>query len=110
MIYYKNEKNILRECYMTEYFIERDLFRKIWHNIIGDNSEEILDAIEYGFEGDNFKAWYNNEIAYILHKPSGTLLTWYKLTHLGRCISSNRFIYCNNMYRFLRMFRNEVLS
>lgn len=110
MIYYKNEINILRECYMTEYFIERDLFRKIWHNIIGDNSEEILDAIEYGFEGDNFKAWYNNEIAYILHKPSGTLLTWCKLTHLGRCISSNRFIYCNNMYRFLRMFRNEVLS
>lgn len=109
MNFCKNELNILSECYMTYCFIERDLFRKIWHNIIGDNTEKILDAIEFGFESDNFKSWYYDETAYILHKPSGTLLTWYKLNHLGRCISSNRNINCNNMYRFLRMFRNEVL-
>lgn len=40
MIYCKNEINILRDCYMLDYFIERDLFRKIWFNVIGDESEK----------------------------------------------------------------------
>lgn len=106
-VYIKNEINVLRSVYMTEYFMERDVFRKIWYNLIDDN-DMMFDAIEYGFESDIFKSWYNNETVYILHKDSGTLVCWYKLTHIGRCISSNKYLGVSNMYRFIRWFRNEV--
>lgn len=105
--YINNEINILRNVYMTEYFMERDVFRKIWFNLITDN-ELMLDAIDYGFESDIFKSWYNNEMVYILHKDIGTLVSWYKLTHIGRCLASNKYFGVSNMYRFIRWFRNEV--
>lgn len=93
---------------MYTYFIDREIFRKIISNLI-DDIENFYDVIEYGYEGDRFKAWYYEEEVYILDKGNFIILNWYKLTHIGRCLTCNYNMTVKETYKFIRSFRNEVL-
>lgn len=94
---------------MYTYFIKRDIFRKIISNLI-DDIDNFYDIVEYGYEGEVYKSWYYNEEVYIMNKESFTIINWYKLTHIGRCLTCNKNMNVKETYRFIRSFRNEVLS
>ena len=68
---------------MKQYPIERDVFSKIFYNIDIDYYDFLWNTTT-----DNFKLWHYDDTFYILHLPSGTLITWYK--HLGRCLECNK--------------------
>nr|DAU41978.1 MAG TPA: hypothetical protein [Caudoviricetes sp.] len=94
---------------MYYYFVDRDIFIKIISNLI-DNIENFYDTIEYGYEGDKFKAWYYNEEVYIMDKTNFIIINWYKLTHIGRYLTCNCNMTVKETYKFIRSFRNEALK
>lgn len=79
----KSQKEINKLNNMEQYPIERDLFTEIFHKIYIDYYDSFFNTTT-----ENFKLWYSDDSFYILHLPSGTLITWYK--HLGRCLECNK--------------------
>lgn len=87
---------------LPQYAIDRELFTSIFSSII-----PIMYDIFPDYEGHDFKAWrsYDDE-CYILHKPSGTLVNWYK--HLGRTNTCNKNLSIDEYTQFVNMFIEEV--
>ena len=74
---------------LPQYHFDRDEFRKVFYEFF--TSDQIWD-IEAECQGgtilDSFSLIYNDDEFYILHRPSGIMINWYK--HLGRCNTCNR--------------------
>lgn len=74
---------------LPQYHFDRDEFCKVFHEFF--TSEQIYD-IEAECQGrkilDSFSLIYDDDEFYILHRPSGIMISWYK--HLGRCNTCNR--------------------
>lgn len=69
---------------MKQYPIERDLFCKIFKKPYLKYEEKWnVEVIT-----DNFMLRYHDDEYWLLHKPSGTIINWYK--HLGRCLEVNK--------------------
>lgn len=81
---------------LEQYAIDRDLFVEIFRPI----DEFIWD--NYDYESDDFKFWGYIDEYYILHKPSGTLVNWYK--HLGRTNTCNKILSEEEYKTFVEMF------
>ena len=81
---------------LTMYQIEREDFRQIY------NTVEDYIYQEYKYEDDVFKFWRYDEEFYVLHKPSGTIINWYK--HLGRTNTCNKDLILEEHKEFARLF------
>lgn len=92
---------------MRQYFIDRDLFRKTVNNAI--NYATLIDAFNYGeFNQGYYFAWFRYEDEYyILHKPSGMMINWYK--HLGRTNTCNQsFRTVEDIREFFILFAEDL--
>lgn len=75
---------------LEQYYFDRDIFCKAWHKVF--TNEEIEDIECYckrGKQTDDFilTRYDADDEYYIIHKPSGTIINWYK--HLGRTNTCN---------------------
>ena len=93
---------------MKQYFWDRDVFVKTVESEM--NIETLMDAVQsYGeFNQSYYFAWFQDEGEYyIVHKPSGMMVNWYK--HLGRtntCDQDYRTI--DDLRWFFRLFNEDV--
>lgn len=75
---------------LPQYHFDRDEFCKVFHEIF--TSDQIYD-IEAECQGcqdhfGDFSLFHDDDEFYILHRPSGIMINWYK--HLGRTNTCNR--------------------
>ena len=85
---------------LEQYPIERIIFANMFNHI----AEIIYDI--YPYESSDFKAWYYEDEWYILHKPSGTLINWYK--HCGRINTCNKKLSVAQYQEFANMFLEDI--
>ena len=85
---------------LPQYPIERIIFANMFNDIA-----EILYDI-YPYESSDFKAWYHEDEWYILHKPSGTLINWYK--HCGRINTCNKTLSVAQYQEFANKFLDDI--
>ena len=85
---------------LPQYALDRDDFEKIYGNI----SEALMN--ESWYETSDFKGWYNDDEWYILHKPSGTLINWYK--HCGRTNTCNKVLTIKQHEQFAKMILEDM--
>ena len=85
---------------LPQYPIERIIFENIFNYI----AAIIYDI--YPYESYDFKAWYYEDEWYILHKPSGTLINWYK--HCGRSNTCNKKLSIAQYQEFANMFLEDI--
>lgn len=74
---------------MKHYYFDRDEFIKTVKSAI--DIETLYDAtMDYGEfnQSENFVWFKDSDEYYVLHKPSGMMINWYK--HLGRTNSCNQ--------------------
>lgn len=92
---------------MIQHHIERDLFCKIFNNVFHLWKE--LDPFE-PIQTLDFMVFYdsNNETAYMLHKDSGILITWYKFYHLGRALECNKDISLEEYKIFAKLLEEQL--
>ena len=83
---------------LEQYKIDRDLFVEIF--------KDILDYTYNNYEGHCYKYWWYDDELYLLHKPSGTMVNWYK--HLGRTNTCNKDLSIKEYKLFVKGFINEV--
>jgi hypothetical protein len=83
-----------------QYHLERadfvEIFREVW--------EEIIDV--YDYEGWDFKIWYHEDEWYVLYKPSGILVNWYK--NLGRINTCNKDLTKEELKQFVKLLKEEL--
>lgn len=91
---------------LEQYKIERSDFTNIFNVLVTDYEDKVFPD----YEGDAFKTWYNNEEFYILHKPSGTLVNWYKFGHVGRTNTCNKDLTLDEYRIFVQMLIDEINS
>lgn len=92
---------------LNQYPIERESFRKLIYSIFDDG--KILDKIiDEDIETDNFKVWHFDNEIYIVHKDSGTMVNWYKPSHIGRCLTCNKNLTEIEWYEFFSLLNEEV--
>ena len=85
---------------LPQYALDRDDFIRIYGNI----SEALMN--ESWYETSDFKGWYNDDEWYILHKPSGTMINWYK--HCGRTNTCNKVLTVKQHEEFAKMILNDM--
>lgn len=101
---------------MPEYPFDREQLTIAFKDIIGScNAEEKLYDIVYsGNEFDrvgDFRIWTEEEETYILHLPSGTIVGWYKFTHIGRCNFCNKpDMTIDDLRDFFMLLRNQLMG
>ena len=85
---------------LPQYALERDEFTEIYNDCV------IYVYYNHPIETDDFKAWYSDDEWYILHKPSGTMINWYK--HSGRTNTCNKILTKEQHKTFANMFLEDV--
>lgn len=90
--------------------ISRDEFTDLVMKNFNGDCEMLLDAIEEGITLESFKLWYFEEEVYILHLTSGTLINWYKITHIGRCLQCNKELSIKVYNEFFRLLYKELTN
>lgn len=98
--------NILKD--LPQYHFDRDEFCKVFREFF--TSDQIYDIEAMCQEGrifDEFSLIYNDDEFYILHRPSGIMINWYK--HLGRTNTCNRPDFTLDDLRvFLKALKEEL--
>lgn len=101
---------------MPEYPFDRDKLTMVFKYTIGScKAEEKLYDIVYSGNKFNsigdFRIWTEEEETYILHLPSGTIVGWYKFTHIGRCNFCNKpDMTIDDLRDFFMLLRNQLLE
>lgn len=101
---------------MINYPIERIKFSLLFDSYFVDNEDNLeskfFELILDGAETDSFKMWYNfeDEEVYILHKTSGILVNWYKLYHVGRCLTCNKKLTYHDFETFFTLLKSEIVE
>lgn len=92
---------------MIQHPIERDIFCKIFNNVF-----HLWDELEpyEPIHTPDFMIFYDSDIetAYMLHKDSGILITWYKFWHLGRALECNKDISIKEYEIFAKLLENQL--
>lgn len=79
---------------LEEYPIEREEFVTAFCSVLDSENDSVItntdiyDIITEGYEGDTYKCWLYDDEVYILNKDTGDLVNWYKIGHIGRCLTS----------------------
>ena len=92
---------------MDQYHYDRDEFCNTVRSVI--DIELLLDAFCYGeFNQSEYFAWFRDEDEYyIIHKPSGMMINWYK--HLGRTNTcSQNFRTLEDLREFFKLFKEDL--
>ena len=67
--------------------ITREQFAAIFDKVFFSSSyNEIFDKIFEGFTTTHYKCFYHDETVYIVDLDNEELITWYKLSHVGRAL------------------------
>ena len=101
---------------MPEYPFDREQLVTAFKDIIGscEAEEKLYDVVysgnEFNHVGD-FRIWTEEEETYILHLPSGTIVGWYKFTHIGRCNFCNKpDMTIDDLRDFFMLLRNQLMG
>ena len=100
---------------MKENSLHRDVLSDMFWNYIGKH-DNLMDKLDAAVNGNhvvgNFRVWRDTEAGddmfYILHLTSGTLLGWYKMGHYGRANVTNALKTNADLMDFLTLFRNQL--
>ena len=101
--------NILTD--LPQYHFDRDEFCKVFRKIF--TSDQITD-IEAECQGcrdhfGDFSLLYDDDEFYILHRPSGIMINWYK--HLGRTNTCNSPDFnLDDLRIFLKALKEELIN
>lgn len=101
---------------MPEYPFDREQLTTAFKEIIGscDAEEKLYDIVYSGNEFDHvgdFRIWTEEEETYILHLPSGTIVGWYKFTHIGRCNFCNKpDMTIDDLRDLFMLLRNQLMG
>lgn len=68
----------------------------IHYYVLDDTLDKLFDLLESGTNIDHFILQYVNETALIYDTSTDYYISWYKLTHIGRCLQTN----LNDIARF----------
>ena len=94
-----------------QYHFTRDEMVKIFEEIFPLNSQAYdWDCVWYcDFRDTNsFHVFKDDDEYYILHKPSGTMINWYK--RVGRCNTCNKDLSLDELKLFLLLLRKELVE
>lgn len=83
--------------------LDRGIFSSIFENIdifLGDHLPE--------YENDEIRIWLNNETVYMMHKPSLTVVTYYKLGHVGRANECNKELSVDEYKLFAKILEESI--
>lgn len=98
---------------MRENIFDRELFTKIFNEYI-QKDDKVFEAFENAVNNaetvGDFKLWMEDEEVYILHVPSGTIIGWYKLYHIGRANFCNKYLFLPTYRDFFQLLRNQLLK
>lgn len=84
---------------LKEYFFDRDTFTNTFFSICEKWYDEILSKCEVITSTDDFILEWREETYTFVHKPSGTVISFYK--HVGRCNTCNKpYFSVNDLRRF----------
>ena len=93
------------------YHFTRDEMSKVFEEVFPlDSKTWNWDEVWYcDFRDTNsFHAFKDYDEFYILHKPSGTMINWYK--HVGRCNTCNKDLSLEELKLFLLLLRKELVE
>ena len=93
------------------YHFVRDEMEKIFEEVFPlDSQAWDWDCVWYcDFRDTNsFHAFKDYDEYYILHKPSGTMINWYK--HIGRTNTCNKDLSLDELRLFLLLLRKELVE
>jgi hypothetical protein len=94
-----------------QYHFTRDEMTKVFEEVFPLNSKEWnWDNVWYcDFKDtDSFHSFRDEDEFYILHKPSGTMINWYK--HMGRSNTCNKDLSLDELKLFLLLLRTELVE
>lgn len=95
---------------LKQYHFSREDFVKVWEEVLGDNSDDVLDMCAKHTTTDNFELWVDEfEEWYIKNISTGVVVNWYKGWHLGRtntCTDPNFTL--DDFREFLTQLKREL--
>lgn len=98
------------ECNHSYHFT-RDEMSKVFEEVFSLNSQawDWDEVWNCDFRDTNsFHAFKYDDEFYILHKPSGTMINWYK--HMGRTNTCNKDLSLDELKLFLLLLRKELVE
>jgi len=70
---------------LKQYHFNREDFTKVWEEVFGDMSLDVVDCCIEHTITSNFELWCDEfEEYFIKYIPTGVTINWYKGAHLGR--------------------------
>lgn len=95
---------------LPQYHFKREDFVKVWEEVLGDSSGDVLDMCVRHATTNNFELWCDEfDEYYIKYIPTGVIVNWYKGAHLGRtntCTKSNFTL--EDFRTFLTQLKSEI--
>jgi len=96
---------------LKQYHFNREDFTKVWNEVFGDRSLDVIDCCIDHTTTSNFELWCDEfEEYYIKYIPTDVTINWYKGAHLGRtntCTDPNFTL--DDFRVFLTMLKEELL-
>lgn len=92
--------------------ISRDKFVQILKEIFSDKLEDFLELFQEGkiITTDNFNLYRNEEEIYIVSTKYLYIINWYKLYHIGRCLSFSYNISEVELKELLTSLKRELIE
>lgn len=85
--------------------LDRDIFCSIFSNI-----DMFLGDYLPGYENEEIRIWLNDDTVYMMHKPSLTVVTYYKLGHIGRANECNKELTVDEYKLFAKILEESILE
>lgn len=83
--------------------ITREQFTLAFKKYFGNNPDKLFREILKGFTTTNYKCFYYDETVYIVDLCNEELITWYKISHIGRALKITKddatIDYIENMFK-----------
>lgn len=97
--------------YNHQYHFTRDEMTKVFKEVFPLNSQiwdwDIVWNCDFR-DTYSFHTFRDEDEFYILHKPSGAMINWYK--HMGRCNTCNKDLSLDELRLFLLLLRKELVE
>ena len=97
---------------LQQYHFDRADFVKVWEEVLGDKSLEVVDLCNEHTFTTSFELWCDeSEEYYIEYLPTGVTINWYKGAHLGRtntCTDPNFTL--DEFKTFLTLLKDELIA
>lgn len=103
---YKIESKLTNLNDLPQYHFVRKSMCDLFYSIFP--LDEFNEYDLFPMDTSSFHTFRDEEEFYILHKPSGTMINWYK--HLGRTNTCNKNLSLEELKLFLLLFKYEVME